>query len=296
MTSSTPRTTAPPTPAPRVSVVVSTFDRPRALAELVESLSRQSFRDFEVIIVNDAGASLDPVVAPYPELRLRVLYQAVNGGPTKAINAGIQAAQGEFITLCDDDDLLAPCHLGRLVDRLLQGEADLVYADAEIFSFENVGGHRVPTERRVWALDFDRSVLQHFSTIIPSGTTYRKALHQHLGAMDESLPVYWDWDFMIRLQEARGRVERVPVASVAYAFGTHNTTADPSRNLPYLRRLEAKHGLEGLKASNFHRLLDEPDLQAWHRPTERVWDGHIRPSRLGMMGPCPASPPPASPA
>ncbi|MDB5096380.1 MAG: glycosyltransferase [Cyanobacteria bacterium RYN_339] len=265
-------------PAPRVSIVIPTYNRLACLAELFECLSRQTFWDFEVVAVNDAGASLDEVAALYPELDVRVIDLPVNGRQAKAINAGVAAARGELIMLCDDDDLLAPCHLARMVANM--ADADLAYADAEIFGFSQEASTRVVGDRHVWAHDFDLGVQDRYLTVIPSGTVYRKAIHDAIGPMDTDLPCYWDWDFVLRLAHAGFRVKRVPAASVAYAFGTHNTTADHRANQPYLDLLAAKHGLVGLRTSNFSLLLQEPELQETRRETRRVWDGEIRPSRL----------------
>jgi GT2 family glycosyltransferase len=135
-------------------------------------------------------------------------------------------------------------------------------------------------DRQIWAHDFDLAVQARYLTVIPSGTVYRKEIHAAIGPMDPELPCYWDWDFVLRLTGAGFRVRRVPAASVAYAFGTHNTTADHRANQPYLDRLAAKHGLAGLRTSNFALLLKEPELQETRRETRRVWDGEIRPSRL----------------
>lgn len=267
-------------PAPRVSIVVPTYNRLACLAELFECLTRQTFWDFEVVAVNDAGASIQPVVEAYPELDVQVVDLPVNGRQAKAINAGVAAARGELIMICDDDDLLAPCHLARMVANLR--DADLAYADAEIFGFSQEAGTRQVAERRLWAFDFDLDVQTRYLTVIPSGTLYRKAVHARIGPMDEELPCYWDWDFVLRLAKAGLRVRRVAAASVAYAFGTHNTTADHRANQPYLDRLAAKHGLKDLFTSNFSLLLDQPELQETRRETRRVWDGTIQPSRLAI--------------
>jgi glycosyltransferase involved in cell wall biosynthesis len=267
-------------PAPRVSVVIPTYNRHATLAELFESLASQTFKDFEVLAVNDAGQPIDAVVALFPELNVTVIDQPFNQRQAVAINAGLERARGELVMLCDDDDLLAPCHLARLVARLDQADApDLAFADAEVFGFVTDAGTRRPTTRRLWAHDFVAEVQERYLTVIPSGTVYRRAVHDTVGKLDVTLPCYWDWDFMLRLLQANHTVARVPVASVAYAFGSHNCTSDPAVNEPMLARLAVKHGLTGLYASNFLRLLDEPELQALRRPSQRVWDGKIAPSR-----------------
>lgn len=130
---------------PFVSVVISTYNRPYPLAELLESLSRQTYPHFDVVIVNDGGERVDDIVALYPELDVQLIHCAENVGHVEARNIGVKAAQGNVIMLCDDDDLLLSCHLERMVAEL--ADADFVYSDVEIFHYFVDNGQRIPTER-----------------------------------------------------------------------------------------------------------------------------------------------------
>lgn len=264
---------------PRVSILVTTYNQPLALAELCESLARQTERGFELIVVNDGGASVRHVAAAYPELTIRLVEPTANRGQTACLNTALSLARGEFVMTCDHDDMLEAHHLARML-HAIEG-ADLVFADAEVFDFEVTGGVRVPTRRALLAHHFDYGVLSRFLTFTPSGMLYRRRLHDAIGPFDESFGhCYWDWDFILRVAE-RHRIRRVPVASVYYAFGRGtNVSADHGAMRPRLEHLMAKHDLTGLKTTNFGLMVDDPELAVVRAPSLRVWDGRPMGSRL----------------
>jgi len=91
---------------PPVSVVIPVHNGERYLAEAIESVLAQTYRSFEVTVVDDGSTDQTPnIVKSYPELNY--LYQA-NSGPAAAKNTGIRTAQGKFISFLDADDLWMP--------------------------------------------------------------------------------------------------------------------------------------------------------------------------------------------
>lgn len=257
---------------PLVSVIIPTYNRPDALCELLESLWRQSFRDFEVIIVNDAGDSVDFVAGLYPELSIQVINMESNKQHVHARNRGLAHASGTYILLCDDDDLLLPGHMERMVNEL--GDSDLVYCDVEIFNYIVKDGVRHAVDRFTFAYEYDAQAMRRFSTFVASGCMYRKELHETLGPFDADMFHYWDWDFFLRVSE-RFRIKRIPAASVLYAFaeGGGNMSGNAETMKPYLDKLSAKHRLGELPAKNFFLLLEEPEVVRRKAATEIVWDG-----------------------
>lgn len=95
-------------PAPRLSVILPTFERPALLEKALASLRAQTFQDFEVLIVDDA--SRDETPRKIAELaagdrRVRGLRVERNGGPGAARNLALEACRGELVALLDDDDV-----------------------------------------------------------------------------------------------------------------------------------------------------------------------------------------------
>ena len=96
----------------RFSIIVPVYNRPNECDELLDSLTRQSFTDFEVIIVED-GSSVpcETVVARYAD-RLRVhYYSKPNSGPGQTRNYGAERAQGDYLLILDSDVLLPERYL-----------------------------------------------------------------------------------------------------------------------------------------------------------------------------------------
>ena len=94
---------------PVASIVVPAFNAEKTLPETLSALLCQTFRDFEIIVVNDGSADRTSSVAHTftTDRRLHVIEQA-NRGLAGARNAGIAAARGRYIGFCDADDLWVP--------------------------------------------------------------------------------------------------------------------------------------------------------------------------------------------
>lgn len=266
---------------PQISVIIPTHNRPDELAELLESLSRQTFTSFEVIVVNDGKIPVEPVIGLYPELRVTVVNNETNLGHVRSRNAALHLARADWIMPCDDDDLLVRDHLERMFRE--SGDADFLYSDAEIVEFAREGDPpvRIPRRRRLFAYAYDPAAMRTFSTYIPSGSLYRKSIHGTIGEFDPEMHHYWDWDFLLRCI-GTFRIKRVPVAGVLYAFSPSagNMSGDLEDMRPYLRRLCDKHGLGDLPVKNFYLLLEEPAIRSREADSTTVWDGEPFISRL----------------
>lgn len=265
---------------PTVSVVIATYHRLYALGELMESLTGQTYKPFEVIVVNDGGPSPDVLKTYYPELPLTIIDLEENAGHVQARNIGVQKAAGDYILLCDDDDLLWHTHIERMVKEM-EG-ADFVFSDAEMFSYVVKDHTRIPNRRLLFAYEWSLEKMRKFSTYVPSGSVYKRSLHDEIGYFDEEVHNYWDWDFFLRAAE-KFHVKRVPAASVLYAFSktgdNQSLQLNEKRNM-YLKRLCAKHNLGELPVKNFWVLLEEPEVKSREANSEIVWDGKPFVSRL----------------
>src|SRR5215208_8250934 len=100
---------------PAVSIVIATFNRGDYLGATLDSIFTQSFRDFEVIVVDDGSTDDTRRVIDAFGSRVRYLYQN-NRGPAAARNLGVRHANAEWISIQDSDDLCLPNHLHDLHD------------------------------------------------------------------------------------------------------------------------------------------------------------------------------------
>src|ERR1700683_781969 len=92
---------------PKISVVMSVFNSERFLREAVESILRQSFRDFEFIIMDDGSTDRSAAILDsYQENDARVkVYHKKHGGLIESLNHGCSLAQGKYIARMDADDI-----------------------------------------------------------------------------------------------------------------------------------------------------------------------------------------------
>ena len=118
---------APATPA--VSVIVPVYKTEKYLAECIESILAQTFKDFEMILVDDGspdncGAICDTYAARDPRIRV---FHKENGGVTSARRLGVERSRAEWITFVDSDDKLFPNALRDLTEAAKKHpDADLV--------------------------------------------------------------------------------------------------------------------------------------------------------------------------
>lgn len=116
----------------KISVIVPVYNASQYLRECIESTLSQSFRDFELILVND-GSTDDSlsICKSYERQDNRItVISGANGGVSKARNRGLDAAKGEWITFADADDYFLDDALSTLYERAMQAGTDLVLANA----------------------------------------------------------------------------------------------------------------------------------------------------------------------
>ncbi|MET3696829.1 glycosyltransferase involved in cell wall bisynthesis [Bacillus oleivorans] len=259
---------------PLISVIIPTFNRLGPLSELVESLFRQTFQDFEIIIVNDQGEPVDRIQSLYPELQIKILTPAKKLHHVGCRNEGLACTEGSFIMLCDDDDFVVPDHLEQMADAIQ--DADFVYTDVEMVDFITDNGVRCPHSRTVFAYEWDRELVRKFNPYISSGSLYRKEIHQQIGSFDEEVHNYWDWDFFLRVIESGLKIKKLPAANTIYAFtpdGSNISAGLNEKRQTYLQKFSEKHNLGSLSQENFWTMMDRPFVKTKRSQSKIVWDG-----------------------
>jgi glycosyltransferase involved in cell wall biosynthesis len=105
---------------PRFSIIVPVYNRPQELEELLISLTQQTFRNFEVVIVEDGSTHRsDDVVGKFSDqLKIHYFFKP-NSGPGPSRNAGFHNAKGEYFVVFDSDCLIPPHYLD-VVDKSIQ--------------------------------------------------------------------------------------------------------------------------------------------------------------------------------
>ncbi len=192
---------------PKVSVVVRTKDRPDHLKQALASLAASTYRNVEVVLVNDGGEPpRPPSDFPLPLLRVELPEDL---GRARAAQAGVEAATGDYVGFLDDDDVVAPEHLATLVELVASPGVRVAYTDAAVVVYELSAGARgeseslggwCPVERRLpYSRDFDPDILL-LDNYIPFHTLLiERGLFAEAGEFDASFDFFEDWEFLIRL-------------------------------------------------------------------------------------------------
>src|ERR1700722_365222 len=103
---------------PRVTVLMPAYNAGKYIGEAIRSVLDQSFRDFELLIVNDGSTdNTKTVVSSFADNRIRVLEQSYKG-ISVALNAGLLVAKGYYIARFDADDICFPQRLSKQVNFL----------------------------------------------------------------------------------------------------------------------------------------------------------------------------------
>ena len=200
---SEPVATDATSPFPLVSVIVPTHNRPDMLKETIQSILDQTFQDFEIIVVNDAGQDVSTVVQTFNSPKISYLSHETNKGLAGARNTGTRAARGKYIAYLDDDDIFYPEHLATLVTFLQESGESVAYTDAyRAHQVRREDGTYAVTERDVpYSFDFNfKDIL--IGNYIPVTCFMHdiKCIHE-AGYFDESLHSHEDWDLWIRMSQ-----------------------------------------------------------------------------------------------
>lgn len=110
----------------KVSIIVPVYKSEKSIGRCVESILAQTYRDIELILVDDGGGDSSLSICQgfaSCDARVKVISQE-NGGPARARNTGLDAATGEWISFVDSDDWIDETHIGHLADAM-RGGADL---------------------------------------------------------------------------------------------------------------------------------------------------------------------------
>jgi len=115
---------APPPVAPRVTVLMPVYNGRAYIGQAIESILRQTYSDFELLVVDDCSTDgTSAVVASFHDPRIRLHRTEVKAGTASAINAGAALARGEYVARIDADDVCPPERLARQVEFMIaQGE------------------------------------------------------------------------------------------------------------------------------------------------------------------------------
>ena len=191
---------------PTVSAIIPTYNRAHLIGRAIQSVLKQTYKDFELIIVDDGSTdNTEDIIKEFQKKDERIKYicHDKNKGGSAARNTGIKAARGEYIAFQDSDDEWLPEKLKKQMEifKDVSVEVGIVYTD-----MWRITGNKksyfyspkiMPKDKIIYkqALDYGVSNIGIQTSLI------KKEVFAKAGMFDEKLPRYIDLEFFIRLSK-----------------------------------------------------------------------------------------------
>lgn len=185
--------------SPLISIITPTFNRIHLLGETIESVRRQTYAQWEMIIVDDG--STDPIrqlVESYDDPRLSFHAFEHSGNYAIARNRGLKFSQGDIIAFLDSDDLWASQKLARIVDIFSSNaSSQFILSNVELIGNTTVKAPELVTRHNVSL--FEDLIHERNIVFYPSALAFKKTTLRSLHSLNESLPTGADHDFILRM-------------------------------------------------------------------------------------------------
>lgn len=192
--------------APKISVCIPTYNRPELLGPAIESVLKQTFSDYELIISDNAsGDSTAAIISSFKDSRINHIRKKENIGLVDNWNSCLAASKGKYITIFHDDDLMLPDNLAFKVDALDRNErAGMVHSNFHIIdesgSITKKNAHFIESDDFVESgLSFLRKSLLGFNPVNPPSAVIRKECYDRLGGFNKKVHFTTDLEFWMRI-------------------------------------------------------------------------------------------------
>ena len=175
--------------SPKISIIIPLYNQYNKLLKCLESIKKQTFTDFEIIIVNDGSTDiehneLERVVSC--QLAVVSCFYQENQGAPSARNRGFKESHGKYIIFCDADIVMQPDMLEKM-NHVLDENPDISYAYSSFkFGFKKF---------KLWEFDADR--LRKMPYIHTTSLIRR----EHFTKFDPNLKRLQDWDLWLSILE-----------------------------------------------------------------------------------------------
>ena len=217
----------------KVSVIIPCYNYACYLTEAVESVINQTYKNFEIIIVNDGSTDntkqvAEGLIKQYPDYAIEVINQE-NKGVVAARNIGVKKAKGQYILCLDADDKIEPTYLEKTV-KVLDTDPEVGFVYTWIHQIGEVD--RIIKQDPAWGLDRLKTGINH----IHSATIFRKKAWQEVEGFNPNMLGCEDLDFWISILEKgyKGKLIEEPLTY----YRIHKSSRFQSKTIRYLDKIK----------------------------------------------------------
>jgi glycosyltransferase involved in cell wall biosynthesis len=235
---------------PTISVMMPCYNNSKFIEQAVRSVLDQDVAaDLELVIVDDASTD-DSVqlIRALGDDRIRLLPNETNSGISKVRNQLLQAVRGDFITSLDGDDYYASNQkLSAELSLLMANDpqrcvaySDIEMVDATSKSLARSSDISPPQEGILFQGMLDRRIM------IPRDFLVARELAQSVGDFDESLSIYEDWDYKLRLAQQANFAYTGQIGIGYRRHGGGLSAAKGRVHRDHIARIRRKHGIQAM--------------------------------------------------
>jgi glycosyltransferase involved in cell wall biosynthesis len=184
---------------PIISVILPTFNRAYLIEKSIESVLKQTFTNFELLIIDDGSTDdTETVVQNINDPRIKYIKCIENKGASRARNIGIKNAQGEYIAFQDSDDEWYPNKLEMHMEAFKTASPDVGVVYTGLYQLTNDRKVYYPKDHSLAEGDMLSEILNK-GGIWTVSLCIKKECFDVIGAFDETLKCFEDWELGIRL-------------------------------------------------------------------------------------------------
>lgn len=192
-----------------ISIVVPVYNAPIAfLQACIDSVKKQTYSNWELCLADDCStdSKIKPLLSKYAEedSRIKVVFREKNGHISEATNSAIELATGDYIAFMDNDDVIVPHALQRMVETIEKHpDADVIYSDED--KLTTYGRRIEPYFKPDWSPDtlMTQNYICHFTAI-------RRSLVEQVGGLEKGLEGSQDYDLILKCTEKTSAIYHIP--------------------------------------------------------------------------------------
>ena len=185
----------------KVSILVRTCGRPEILKNCIESIKAQTYKNIEIVVVEDGAQTAKALVDSYPDLDIKYHCNGEKKGRVYTGNKALSMATGKYLNFLDDDDLFYEDHVQTLVEAIEQVDAKVVYSVAEVGKtyYSKRKQQNVIWKKTIrYRQPFNRLYLLYENYIPIQTALYDRELYDTYGGFAEDMDYLEDWDMWVR--------------------------------------------------------------------------------------------------
>lgn len=249
---------------PLLTVIVPVYKVEKYLEECLNSITSQTYRNLEIILVDDKSPDKCPAMCDSwaeRDSRIRVIHKDKNEGLSEARNEALPFVTGDYITFVDSDDYLDLSAYEKMIAAAVKYEADVVFQGVNIqqpdgsFTKRVFGGHEVMVYRDIENAinDITPGFIPDYAVLSVWAAIYRKEYSLH-PFTSTSVAASEDFEWNLKMLSQCKKVCRIPFAGYYYRLTSGSLTKEIDINKPTRVLNSAKNG------KFIEKYLNRPDL------------------------------------